>query len=121
MYRYDVSVMDIRPLGEPRVKSFPGDVCDPRFVSSVVAEVAPEVVFHAISAAPTGQNSLNYKLMDDVNVGGTANVLAACAKEGGVRRVIYTSSASVVFTGANMNGLDETAPMPPRTLDHYTV
>ena len=43
------------------------------------------------------------------NVVGTENVIAACRKHG-VRRLIYTSSPSVVFTGHDLEGVDESIP-----------
>jgi nucleoside-diphosphate-sugar epimerase len=45
-----------------------------------------------------------------VNVGGTQNVIAAC-RALGVPRLIYTSSPSVVYTGGNLTGVDESAPL----------
>jgi nucleoside-diphosphate-sugar epimerase len=46
-------------------------------------------------------------------VTGTENVLAACRRHG-VRRLVYTSSPSVVFNGRDMEGVDESAPYPTR-------
>jgi len=45
-----------------------------------------------------------------VNVEGTRNVIAAC-RAAGVKRLVYTSSPSVVFNGGNLAGVDETAPL----------
>ena len=45
-----------------------------------------------------------------VNVGGTRNVIAAC-QQGGVARLIYTSSPSVVYNGGDLAGVDESAPL----------
>ena len=47
------------------------------------------------------------------NVVGTENVIAACRKHG-VRRLIYTSSPSVVFTGHDLEGVDESIPYATR-------
>ena len=52
------------------------------------------VVFHCATAAPAAANTANRKLMHDVNVLGTRHLLDACAAAG-VRRLVYTSSASV--------------------------
>jgi nucleoside-diphosphate-sugar epimerase len=52
------------------------------------------------------------------NVVGTQNVIAACRAHG-VRRLIYTSSPSVVFSGRDMEGVNETVPYPPRYEAHY--
>jgi nucleoside-diphosphate-sugar epimerase len=53
-----------------------------------------------------------------VNVGGTANVIAAC-RAGGVGRLVLTSSPSVVHAGGNLVGVDESHPYPPRHLAAY--
>lgn len=45
-----------------------------------------------------------------VNVEGTRNVIAAC-HTAGVKRLIYTSSPSVVYHGGDLAGIDESAPL----------
>lgn len=45
-----------------------------------------------------------------INVEGTRNVIAAC-RAAGVRRLVYTSSPSVVYNGENLAGVDESAPL----------
>lgn len=45
-----------------------------------------------------------------VNVHGTFNVVFAC-REAGVPRLVYTSSPSVVYTGKDLAGVDESAPL----------
>ena len=45
-----------------------------------------------------------------VNVAGTANLLAA-ARAAGVSRFVYTSSPSVVYSGGDLRGTDESAPL----------
>jgi hypothetical protein len=52
-----------------------------------------DVVVHVATATPTSENALNKQLMDDVNVKGTHNVIAACRRNG-VPALVYTSSAS---------------------------
>ena len=54
-----------------------------------------------------------------VNVEGTRNVIAACQRLG-VPRLVYTSSASVVFEGRNLFGADERLPYASRPMDFYT-
>ncbi len=44
----------------------------------------------------------------DTNVRGTDHVLAACELNG-VRKLVFTSSASVVFAGSDLEGVDESA------------
>ncbi|GAA0156602.1 dehydratase [Lithospermum erythrorhizon] len=77
-----------------------------------------EVVFHM--AAPN--SSINsYKLHHSVNVQGTQNVIDACV-ELKVKRLIYTSSPSVVSDGVRgiFNG-DESLPYPAKHNDSYSA
>jgi sterol-4alpha-carboxylate 3-dehydrogenase (decarboxylating) len=57
--------------------------------------------------------------MSSVNVTGTENIIAACV-EHKVPKLIYTSTASVVFQGEDLIGVDETAPYASRPMDYYT-
>ncbi len=45
-----------------------------------------------------------------VNVEGTSNVIVAC-RSAGVRRLVYTSSPSVVYNGGDLAGVDESVPL----------
>ncbi len=45
-----------------------------------------------------------------VNVEGTRNVIAAC-RAAGVCRLVYTSSPSVVYTGGDLSGVNESMPL----------
>ena len=45
------------------------------------------------------------------NVTGTENVIAAC-RANGVRKLVYTSSPSVIFDGTDQRGVDESYPYP---------
>ena len=53
-----------------------------------------------------------------INIGGTANVLAACRKHG-VRWMVHTSTPSVVFSGESFQGEDESLPYGRNWLCHY--
>ncbi len=65
-----------------------------------------DVVFHvAAKAGVWGRYSAFY----DTNVTGTENVIAACAKHG-IRRLVYTSTPSVVHAGRDVEGADESLP-----------
>ncbi|KAK6116860.1 hypothetical protein DH2020_049390 [Rehmannia glutinosa] len=77
-----------------------------------------EVVFHM--AAPDSSIN-NHQLHHSVNVQGTRNVIDACI-ELKVKRLIYTSSPSVVFDGVHgiING-DESLPYPSKHNDSYSA
>ena len=78
-----------------------------------------EVVFHCATAAPAAANTANKKLMHDVNVKGTQNIIDACVSQG-VARLVYTSSASVVFDGRDLVNVNEDAPYAAKPIDYYT-
>ena len=67
-----------------------------------------DAVFHvAAKAGVWGPYEEFYR----ANVIGTRHVVAACRRHG-IRRLIYTSSPSVVFDGRDMEGVDESVPYP---------
>lgn len=76
-----------------------------------------EAVFHVGAlSAPWGPA----RDFHDINVGGTASVLAGC-REHRVRRVVYVSSPSVVFDGRDHVKLREDAPYPRRFASVYSL
>lgn len=91
-----------------------GDIADYAAVSSACDD--REVVFHV--AAKVGLWGA-FEDFHAVNVGGTKNVLRAC-QEQGVRKLVHTSSPSVVFDGGDISGVDESAPYPERYDSHYS-
>ena len=54
----------------------------------------------------------------DINVRGTENVLAACAHHG-IRKLVFTSSPSVVQRGRDIEGADESLPYPAHFASVY--
>lgn len=76
-----------------------------------------DVVFHV--AAKVGLWG-SYEEFRRVNVGGTRAVIDACLAED-VRKLVFTSSPSVVFDGGDCAGWDETAPYPERFDSHYSA
>lgn len=76
-----------------------------------------EVVFHAGAlSAPWGKRPEFFS----INVGGTRAVLDGC-RRGGVRRLVYVSSPSVVFDGRDHVNLTEDAPYPKRFTSTYSL
>jgi nucleoside-diphosphate-sugar epimerase len=83
-----------------------GDLDDRDAVAAAVAGC--DLVFHvAAKAGIWGPYQDFYR----ANVVGTRNVIDAC-RQHGVRRLVYTSSPSVVFDGHDMEGVDESVPYP---------
>ena len=76
-----------------------------------------EAVFHVGAlSAPWGPR----RDFHQINVGGTASVLAGCVAHG-VRCVVYVSSPSVVFDGRAHVNLREDAPYPKRFASVYSL
>jgi sterol desaturase/sphingolipid hydroxylase (fatty acid hydroxylase superfamily) len=65
--------------------------------------------YHAVHHSSTDLDWISAARFHPVNVGGTANVLAA-ARASGVRRVVYTSSIVAVGASRRPRVLDETSP-----------
>lgn len=100
-------------LDELGVKQFPGDLTD----AGIVSESAEgcDVVFHiAAKAGIWGPYKGYYK----VNVEGTRNVINACRVHK-IPRLVFSSSASVVFGGTDQEFIDESEPYPDKYLTHY--
>lgn len=97
---------DYPSLADLGVEQVRADLADAAAVQSAVRGC--DVVFHvAAQAGIWGKFDEYYQC----NVVGTRNVVAACRAQG-VRRLVYTSSPSVVFDGRDMEGVDESAPYP---------
>jgi nucleoside-diphosphate-sugar epimerase len=95
------------------VTQFQGELSDPEAV--VRAAKGCDVVFHV--AARTGIWG-DYADFHQANVTGTENVISACQFHG-IKRLVYTSSPSAVFTGSDVEGGDESLPYPMHYEAHY--
>ena len=86
-----------------KVEDAIGDITDVKSLIDACREV--DTVFHL--AGLIAYSKAQRRAMENVNIGGTRNVITACEKNG-VRRLVYLSS--VVAIGASFNGkvpLDE--------------
>ena len=90
-----------------------GDLADR--VSLQKACQGVETVYHTASVPSI---SLHWKPFYETNVLGAQNVLDAC-KATDVRKLIYTSSASVTFDCKPQHNVDETTPYPDHWFAHY--
>jgi len=96
------------------VKQVQGDLADEAAVQHAFKGM--DVVFH-VAAKPGVWGSYDdyYK----PNVLGTQHVIRAC-KVNRIPILIHTSSPSVIFTGKDMEGVDESIPYPEKFHTHYT-
>ena len=97
-----------RQLRALDVEQAEGDVADPEAVAC--AAQGCDTVFHTAAKAGIWGPEWEYH---QTNVQGTQNVIAAC-RAAGSRRIIFTSSPSVVFNGRDLEGVDEAAPYSSR-------
>lgn len=56
---------------------------------------------------------------EGINIQGTQHVLDACRTRG-VRYLVFTSSPSVVMSGTDIEGADESRPYPPQYVGYYS-
>jgi len=97
-----------KQLDELGVEQIRGDIADPDAVSRVVDGC--EIVFHvAAKVDPWG----SYKPFHRTNVVGTENVLKAMRRNG-VPKLVFTSTPSVIHSGGDLAGVDESEPYPER-------
>lgn len=91
---------------------------DLRDRAAVIAACAgAEVVYHVgARSAPWGRAADFHA----INVGGTEAVIAGCRRYR-VRRLVYVSSPSVVFSGGDQRLLTEAAPYPRRFASVYSL
>ena len=90
-----------------------GDLTDATAVSAVCEGVG--AVFHVAARAGVWGS---WESFYGPNVIGTRNVLSACRKWQ-VKRLVYTSTPSVVFNGDSIRGGDESLPYGKNWLCHY--
>lgn len=90
-----------------------GDIRDGGFLRESFKGV--DTVFHVAALAGIWGKWQDYH---SINVLGTGNVLQACHEQG-VRRLVYTSTPSVVFNRRDIEGGDESLPYAGKFLCHY--
>ncbi|GJL78164.1 MAG: 3-beta hydroxysteroid dehydrogenase [Nitrospinaceae bacterium] len=91
-------------------------VCDIRDKQAVAAALKGcDAVFHA--AAVPGVWG-DYQKYYSINVEGTRNVIDGCLKHA-VKKLIFTSSPSVVFGDSDLENVNESVPYPQSYLCHY--
>lgn len=91
------------------------DLGDADSVKQAVLDAAPDVVFHVAALAGVWGSRADF---ERTNVTGTENVIDAC-REAGVGRLVFTSSPSVCFDGADHVDASNDLPYPDDYLAHY--
>ncbi|KAH8104596.1 C-3 sterol dehydrogenase [Cristinia sonorae] len=109
-----VSVFDIVQRYHD-VPFYGGDISEEEQVASAIEKSGTTCIIHTASPAAGIQDPALYW---KVNVDGTKAVIAAAQKKG-VRKLVYTSSAGVVFNGADIIDVDERTPFPEKAMDAY--
>jgi nucleoside-diphosphate-sugar epimerase len=100
-------------LDELGIEQSLGDLADPAAVERAVSGC--DIVFHTAARAGVWGRHADFH---DTNVVGTENVIAAC-KKFGVRKLVYTSTPSVVHAGGDIEGGNESLPYPKHFDAYY--
>jgi len=96
-------------LTELAIEQIRADLADQAAVTTACADC--DVVFHVAAKAGIWGQPADF---ERANVLGTQHILRACRHQR-VRRLVYTSSPSVVFSGRDLAGVNESIPYP----SHY--
>jgi len=108
----------VEPSEQARVQNvqyLKGDIRDEARIVEVLNEVKPSVVLH--TASPV--HGLPSKIYYEVNDAGTRNIVQACLKTS-VKKLVYTSSTGVVWTGGPFNDVTEDqVQIPSKGYDAY--
>jgi nucleoside-diphosphate-sugar epimerase len=95
---------DYPQLRAQSVETVRGDIRNNEAIAAACAGI--DCVFHCAALPGIGMDREAYRSINQV---GTELLLANCRRQG-VRRLIYTSSPSVVFAGRDQCGVNESAP-----------
>lgn len=125
--RPEIHVLDIRPLDKSNISptfftfdpdqihTYTGDITSPEDLQRVLKEAKPQVVVHSVSPV----HGLGAEIYHKVNVLGTRNIIKETKLDPNVQLLVYTSSAGVVFNGADLKNVDESIPYPAKAMDAY--
>ena len=94
-------------------KTLCGSIDDAAVVGAAVQGC--EVVFHVAAKVGTSMKRRDFVR---TNIDGTQTILDACRAHA-VPKLVYTSTPSVVHTGGDLEGVDESLPYPTHFGGHY--
>jgi len=115
-----LTLLDIAPTTPLQYPYVRADITDESALIDAVNTIKPAVVIHSASPPIPTVGKGDEKLFFRVNVEGTRNVIKAC-NEAGVKALIYTSSASVIYDGGNLVNANEKAHYATRHIDPYNA
>ncbi|MFQ5652811.1 MAG: NAD-dependent epimerase/dehydratase family protein, partial [bacterium] len=92
-----------------KVEFVNGDIRDNTLLGKVMAGV--DIVFHEAAVASVAKSVEDPVMTDAVNVGGTVSVLTA-AKDNGVKKVVFASSAAIYGDDPELPKREEMQPKP---------
>lgn len=99
------------PLSNPRVKFVEGDVRDAEAIRKAVADHRPSAIIHLAALVSVPRSIDDPDLNFSLNLDGTHQVLEA-ARIGGIKRVVFASSAAVYGNTATLP-ISEDSPTRP--------
>lgn len=100
-------------LDEIGVEQRLGDLSDLAALESAMAGC--DLVFHVAAKAGVWGRYADYEA---TNIAGTTNVIAAC-RTAGIRKFVYTSTPSIVHTGGDLEGVNESTPINDHSDSYY--
>ncbi|NNE37860.1 MAG: NAD-dependent epimerase/dehydratase family protein [Gammaproteobacteria bacterium] len=100
-------------LKRPGITVIQGDMTDQATVDQ--ASEGCDVIYHV--AGLTGVWG-KYQDYYHINVTGTECILNTC-RTNGIKKLVYTSSPSVIFDGSDEENVDESIPYPETYFNHY--
>lgn len=106
-----LSVLDIKTdrARLPAVSYFNANISSLEQVKETIREIRPDVLIHTASPAAF---SHDLSFFEEINVGGTSNLLEAAQETDTVKAFVYTSSSSVVHDSvSDLINADETLPV----------
>jgi len=101
---------ELTAMGVTMIK---GDLSDQQSLFEAIAGC--DVVFHVASKAGVWGDKESYF---QPNVEGTQHIIDACIAHN-IKRLIYTSTPSVTFSGKDEDGIDESSPYAAQFLNFY--
>jgi len=115
-------VVDTAPSapGSGKFMYHQGDITNLTSLVDIFQRAKPSAVIHTASPPIPVVGKGDEKLFFRVNVEGTRNVIHAC-REAGVKALVYTSSASVVYNGGDLVNANEDVPYATRHVDPYNA